>query len=205
MQPFCLNDVKQRLKRNNRILFTRESNCLEQLRRLICEQDHRTLALWALRCVEEPVRQLEERYPEHDEPRQAQALCMAWAKGQIKMPAAKRAILAVHAMAKQLEDPADVALCHAVGQGCAAVHVETHAIGLPMYELTAIVRRCGIKQCETAIEQKMGQYMQQMELCRQEAQHSDDWVDFLLDTSRPNKERLLLEQQNDGAGNEKQR
>lgn len=56
------------------------------------------------------------------------------------MPAARRAILAAHAAAKETADPVSIALCHAIGQACGTVHVETHAIGLAMYELTALVR-----------------------------------------------------------------
>ena len=54
------------------------------------------------------------------------------------MPVAKRAILDVHAMAKLMDDPVDAALCHAVGQGCSCVHTPKHALGLPVYELTAV-------------------------------------------------------------------
>lgn len=53
------------------------------------------------------------------------------------MPVAKRAILDVHAMARDMDDPADAALCHAVGQRCSCVHTPKHALGLPVYELTA--------------------------------------------------------------------
>ena len=44
------------------------------------------------------------------------------------------------AAAKETADPVSIALCHAVGQPCGTVYVETHAIGLAMYELTALVR-----------------------------------------------------------------
>lgn len=60
--------------------------------------------------------------------------------GAGRVPAARRAILAAHAAAKETADPVSIALCHAIGQACGTVHVETHAIGLAMYELTALVR-----------------------------------------------------------------
>lgn len=66
--------------------------------------------------------------------------CRRWAAGEIKMPQAKRAVLACHAAAKELSGSWAVAMCHAVGQGVSAVHVREHAMGLPIYELTAIVR-----------------------------------------------------------------
>ena len=44
------------------------------------------------------------------------------------MPVAKKAILECHAMAKELTDIADIALCHAIGQACSVVH--TPKLGL---------------------------------------------------------------------------
>ena len=49
-------------------------------------------------------------------------------------------------------------LCHAVGQGCGTVHVETHAIGLVVYELTAIVRMYGIDDCEQMLIKRINEY-----------------------------------------------
>ncbi|HHX12103.1 MAG TPA: hypothetical protein GX731_04720 [Clostridiales bacterium] len=45
------SDVDQKLKRKNQILFSRESQCLQELKSLIEEQKHRTLVLWALDCA----------------------------------------------------------------------------------------------------------------------------------------------------------
>lgn len=146
--------------------------------------------MWALTCAEEPVKILSKHYPDHKEPEQAVLLCKEWAKGKIKMPEAKKALLQVHALAKELADPADIALCHAVGQACAAVHVETHAIGLPIYELTAIVRSLGLENCEKAVDKKISYYMQRLEGCAK-LLNSNEWAGFLLDDSLPNKEQLL--------------
>ncbi|MDD4438091.1 MAG: hypothetical protein PHS04_08665 [Tissierellia bacterium] len=52
-----------------------------------------------------------------------------WARGKIKMPAAKRAILNSHAVAKEINNSQYSALCHAIGHGGATVHVETQDIG----------------------------------------------------------------------------
>lgn len=61
----------------------------------------------------------------------------------------------VHALAKGLADPGDIALCHAACKACAAVHVEIHAIGLPIYELAAIVRTHGLENYEKAAVEKI--------------------------------------------------
>ncbi|MHB8076331.1 putative immunity protein [Desulfosporosinus fructosivorans] len=58
---------------------------------------------------------------------------------------AKRAILDSHAVAKKIDDSEYGALCHAIGHAGATVHVETHALGLPFYELTAIAFKYGKK------------------------------------------------------------
>lgn len=102
---------------------------------------------------------LKRRYPHESRPETAIALYRQWAMGNVKMPVAKRALLQVHAMAKEVQSPVDIALCHAGGQACASVHVETHGIGLAMYELTANVREYGIDQCEQALRHKLSAYL----------------------------------------------
>ena len=189
-----LEDVKQKIRRKNQILFSRESASLQELLQLIRQQKHRTLVMWALACAEEPARILNKRHPDHKEPEQAILLCKEWAKGKIKMPEAKRALLKVHALAKKLADPADIALCHAVGQACATVHVETHTIGLPIYELTAIVRSLGWENCETAVKGKIAYYMERLQVYEKLVSSvAFEWADFLMDDSRPNQEQLLAD------------
>lgn len=87
--------------------------------------------------------QFEAKYPDERRPRTCLELCEAWARGKIKMPTAKQGILDSHAVAKEIDDSEYAALCHAIGHAGATVHVETHALGLPIYELTAIVLKYG--------------------------------------------------------------
>ena len=49
-------DVELKIKRKNKMLFTRESKCLKQLLELIRMQKHKTLVLWAFCCVEELIK-----------------------------------------------------------------------------------------------------------------------------------------------------
>ena len=202
MEEIALADAAKRLKRGNKLLFTRDSACLQELRGTICQQKHRTLVLWAFDCVSVPLQWLAQTYPNEQRPGQAVALCRQWARGEIKMPAAKRALLQAHAAAKAIEDPVAIALFHAVGQACATVHVETHALGLPFYELTAIVHHFGIANCTEPIEKKIVWYLHRL---RYWQEHVDDpplkWASFLLDDSRPNKELLLLQ----GSGKKRRR
>lgn len=175
-----LQDVKERLKRKNKILFAKDSPCLQELAQLIQTQNRRTLVLWALECAEKPAEILNRHYPDDMRPRFTIDLAWDWAAGKIKMPQAKQAILQVHAMAKELTNPADIARCHAVGQACSVVHTPGHAMGLPIYELTAIVREQGIECCEAEIAAKISAYAQCLKQCQRKNQEENyQWAKFL--------------------------
>lgn len=76
------------------------------------------------------------------------------------MREAQRAILRCHAMAREAASAEDAALCHAVGQACSVVHTPRHAMGYPIYELTALVRRYGLDGCREAVERRVEGYRQ---------------------------------------------
>ena len=138
------------------------------------------LILWALELAGETVLQLTERYPEDLRPGEAIAASRALAAGEIKMPIAKRAILNCHAMEKELDDPADIARCHAVGQACSVVHTAGHALGYPMYELTAIVLELGLDDCRDAVEHRVRYYEQRLHYwAEHEKSCSQNWASFL--------------------------
>jgi len=187
-------DVRRRYARKNQLLFGRDSTCLQDLLADIRHQKHRTLVLWAFDCAQDALNQLEACYYDDPRPREAVALCWQWAQGAIKMPLARRAILALHAMAKEVDNAVDAALCHALGHACATVHVETHAIGLPVYELTALVRNLGLGNSEQAVLDKAAHYRQRLAYWQEMIyQHPGPWAGFLMDDEAPNKERLLWE------------
>ena len=175
-----LAEVSAKAKRHNQILFSKDSLLLDNLRHLIDLANRRALTLWALELAEETVLLLTERYPEDLLPGEAIAASRAWTAGEIKMPIAKRAILNCHAMAKELTDLADIARCHAVGQACSVVHTAGHALGYPMYELTAIVLELGLDNCRDAVErrvmyceQRLRYWMEYEKTCQQ------NWAGFL--------------------------
>lgn len=68
-------DVEEKLKRKNKVLFNRDSKCLEDLIELIKRQKHRTLVLWAFECVKSPLEIFEEKYPDEKRSRKAIELC----------------------------------------------------------------------------------------------------------------------------------
>ena len=175
-----LAEVQAKTKRRNQILFAAESPLLAELRRLIAGANRRALILWALELAEETVRELESRYPDDHRPREAVEAARAWAAGEIKMPLARRAILACHAMAKDLAEPADIARCHAVGQACSTVHTEGHALGYPIYELTALAREQGLEDCREVVEARVRAYEQRLGLWMdREKTNQQDWAVFL--------------------------
>ena len=173
-------EVKAKAKRKNQMLFSKDSVLLDELRKLIEQANRRVLVLWALELAEETARVLAEKYPDDHRPREAVGASSAWAAGEIKMPIAKRAILDCHAMAKELPNPADIARCHAVGQACSVVHTAGHALGYPMYELTAIVLALGLDDCRDAVEYRVRYYEQRLHYwAEQEKSCSQNWASFL--------------------------
>ena len=175
-----LAEVSAKAKRHNQILFSKESLLLDNLRHLIDQANRRVLILWALELAGETVLQLTERYPEDLRPREAIAALRAWAAGEIKMPIAKRAILNCHAMAKELGSPADIARCHAVGQACSVIHTVGHALGYPMYELTAIVLEQGLDNYRDAVEHRVMYYEQRLRYWMEHEKTCQvNWAGFL--------------------------
>ena len=181
--------VALKYKKGNQLLFTRDSECLQDLLRLVEEQKHRTLVLWAFDCVQVPLAQLEDACPSETRPRTALQTSQAWARGEVKMPVARKAILACHAVAKEHTDKVTGLLAHAIGQACATVHVETHALGLVFYELSAIVYAQGLQDCQMAVEGKIKFYYDRLLFWQGEIEHwKGPWAPFLLDGHTENRE-----------------
>lgn len=176
------SDVENKLKKRNKILFSRDSPYLQELVEIINLQNQRTLIMWALDCAKLPLAQFEAKYPSEHRPRVCLDLCEDWARGKIKMPAAKGAILASHAVAKEINDAEYGALCHAIGHAGATVHVETHALGLPMYELTAIVLKHGVPNFQKVVKEKISYYMERLLYWQKNTDKLElNWAVFLLD------------------------
>ena len=175
-----LAEVKAKAKRKNQILFSKDSLLLDELCQLIEQSNRRVLVLWALELAEETAQKLEEKYPEDHRPREAIGASRAWTAGEIKMPIAKRAILNCHAMAKELGSSADIARCHAVGQACSVVHTVGHALGYPIYDLTAIVLELGLDNCRDAVEHRVRYYEQRLHYwAEHEKSCCPNWASFL--------------------------
>ena len=176
-----IDEVQTRLKKKNQILFTRDSEYLRDLTLLFQGQNHRVMALWAFDFAAETVAELEGKYPNEARPQEALEAARDWSAGKIKMRLAQQKILSCHAAAKELKCKEDIAMCHAVGQACAVVHTAKHAMGYPIYDLTAIIYRHGIENCSQMVEARKREYTGRLfywnaHLC----EYEDKWADFML-------------------------
>ncbi len=152
------DDVRKKLKKKNKILFTGDSKCLQELIAMIEAQPKAAVVKWAFTCAQTIIPILEERFPNDKRPRTAYDLSARWMKGEVKMPVAKQAILACHSAAKEISDEYYIALFHAVAQGLSAIHVKIHALGLVFYELTAIAIKY-YPDFEEKIAEKIADYL----------------------------------------------
>jgi hypothetical protein len=174
--------VQSKRRAGRQILFSRDSEFLQGLLIEMEAQSHRTLVLWALDMAERAVQALEAERPDETRPREALSASSAWARGEVKMPVAKRAILAAHAAAKEAGDARLAALMHAEGQACATVHVKTHAPGFIFYDLTALARSEPLDRLNEAVPARIGFYLKRLEYWRDRSDEPErKWAKFLKD------------------------
>ena len=177
-----------------RLVVTRESTCLQPILELIEEQKHRTLALWRIECAEHVLPIFEKKYPQDNRPREALEAAKAWMRGKIKMPVAKKAAHAAHNAATEVanEDPAACAAARAIGHAVGTIHVETHAIGVVMYAITAFLYGAEQEDADKVITKELGWFYDRLLYWEANTDSIDTtWASFLLKDNVPNKEKLL--------------
>ena len=125
----------------------------EEMVELVSKTDQKTLAVWAVDCVERVMPYFEETYPEDHRPRNALEALQAWIDtGVFKMADIRKASLASHAAAREVgEDNAARSAARSAGQAVATAHVPTHAIGAANYALQAIHRATNSSDADAAI------------------------------------------------------
>ncbi len=129
--------------------------------------DHKTLAVWAVDCVERVMPYFEEKYPQDQRPRNAIEACQAWINtGVFKMADIRKAALASHAAAREVgEDNAARSAARAAGQAVATAHVPTHAVTAANYALQAIHRAASSSDADAATARERDwQYQHLLEL-----------------------------------------
>ena len=95
-----IDEVSVKLKKNNQILFSKNSEYMQDLIMLFETQSHRVMALWAFDFASESIAKLEEKYPEEKRPRETLEAVKDWASGKIKMRFAQRKIGSVKSYAQ---------------------------------------------------------------------------------------------------------
>ncbi len=180
-----------------KILFNRQSPEVQKILNLIKEQSHRCLVLWVIDCAPRILAIFEKKYQADSRPREALNATIAWSKGEIKMPVAKKAAIDAHKAASIVED--DYAACaaaHAMGHVLGTVHVETHAMGLVMYGLTAFVRQGNSLERDQIVNKETDWFYQRLKYWESHTETIErSWAPFLLRNGIPNKEKLLSEKQ----------
>ena len=184
MTPDWQDAVLVRLHRKNALLFHPQDDLLGELRQKLHGLSRRACVLWALSLAEETVRALAAFFPADLRPADALAAASGWAAGECTMARARRAILACHALAKETDSAEAAALCRALGQACSVVHTPRHVLGLPVYELTALVRRSGADGAwESSVRARVGAYLAATDRAEREARLPRRWAPFLQDRS----------------------
>lgn len=172
-----------------KILYNRDSPEIQPLKKLIQTQTHKTLVLWALDIAKEYADLYTQDYPNDPRVKDLLPIAKKWYQGQIKMPQAKQAILQTHQAAKETQNPYAQAAARAVGHAAATIHVETHALGVIFYGLTALTYKYNDPNL---ITQKLQDYCNLL-LYYQDHTNTlnTQWSKHLQDESKPNKELLL--------------
>lgn len=175
-----IDEAHSKLKRNNKILFAKDSEYLQDLVLLFQEQNHKVMVLWAFDFAAETIEKLREKYPDEKRPQEALEAAREWAAGKIKMRLAQQKILSCHAFAKEIDCKEDIAMCHAIGQACAVVHTAGHAIGFPIYDLTSIIYKYGIDTCSKMVEARKQEYIDRLFYWNNHlSEHKGEWAKFM--------------------------
>jgi len=109
----------------------------ELLAQLLKNKDKKALAVWAGDCAEHVLPLFERTHPLDDRPRKAIEAARAFARGEIRVGAARQAALAAHAAARECGDDEPRAAERAAGHAAATAHSARHALGPIMYATKA--------------------------------------------------------------------
>ena len=140
---------------------------MQDLILLFQSQSHRVISLWAFDFAEESISLLDGKYPEECRPKEALDAAKDWAAGRIDMRMAQRKILDCHAFSKEIDCREDVARCH--------------AIGYPIYDLSAIIYKLGLNNCKEAVEQRKQEYIDKLFYWNRHLEECGvEWADFML-------------------------
>jgi hypothetical protein len=150
----------------------------EEMLDLVNKTDKKTLAIWAIDCVERVLPFFEEKYPKDDRPRKAIETLQTWINtGVFKMAVIRKASLDAHDAAREVgEDSPARSAARAAGQAVATAHVPRHSYGSAIYAQQAIYRTTNQSNADAAItKERDWQYKHLLELTKS-IQHSYIWA-----------------------------
>jgi hypothetical protein len=131
---------------------------------LMNQTDQKTLAIWAIDCVERVMPYFVDNYPQDHRPRNALETLQTWTEtGVFQMETIRRASLASHAAAREVgEDTAARSVAHAAGQAVATAHIPLHALGAANYALQAIHRATSPFDADGAVAKERAWQLQHL-------------------------------------------
>jgi hypothetical protein len=131
---------------------------------LVKNTDQKTLAIWAIDCVERVMSYFEDPYPQDHRPRNALETLQTWiVTGVFQMETIRRASLTSHAAAREVgEDSAARSTARAAGQAVATAHVPLHALGAANYALQAIHRATSPSDADAAVAKERAWQLQHL-------------------------------------------
>lgn len=173
-------DVFDCVLRKNEIWFRKTNELILDLGDCIESKSRKAIVLWSLSMANEVHNKLS--HETFMDPRSKAVIDMAtdWAFGRETMKNARNAIIECHAICKDGISEIDSLYCHAIGQACSTVHTTKHALGLPMYELTAIAKLYGFESCMDAILERKEFYIDRMEFCETQVDKYANWANFMM-------------------------
>lgn len=127
------------MAKTRKVLNDWDALYIQALMKQIETQSKLTLAHWAIGYAELVLLPLwSKHYPDDVRPQKALMAARRWLEGAIKLPQARKMILACHAAARQAEgNPVAQAAARAIGQCASTIHSARHCMGLALYGVLA--------------------------------------------------------------------
>lgn len=141
----------------------------EEMAELVNKTDHKTLAIWAVSCVERVLPYFEVQYPHDNRPTDAIKVLQQWIlTGVFEMEVIRKASLNAHAAAREVNaDNAARSAARAAGHAVATAHVAAHSLPAAKYALQAVYRASESSESdETVADERDWQYQQLLSLKR---------------------------------------
>lgn len=134
--------VKSRYKRKNKLLVRPYDQMFKSLITDLQNADRKRICLWSIALATKELEDLHIHGDYGSECVCKTSIQMAsyWMSGLTTMEYARKFILMAHQYAKFDESKNNIYgcnMCHAIAQACSVVHTVDHAMGFPIYHLTA--------------------------------------------------------------------